>query len=131
VHQRTDGRRDENGLGRAGAEEHRVALRLVEIAERREEEIVVDHLHLTPADEVRHAELVDRAHFEEVHTVLEARRVDVRDPAAEHRRRVVGIRRRDVGPRVAVHRALQDAAVHQHFHARHAVGVGGPAGDRE
>ena len=66
-----------------------------------------------------------------MHAVLDLRGLHVRDPAAQQRRRKIGIAVADVGPRVAIHRALQHAAVDQHFHAGDAVEIGRPAIERE
>ena len=130
----TNRRRDDRRAGvhaALRAVQHGVAERLVDVAERLEVLFAVEDLDLAAADQARHAEAIGGAHFEKMHTVLNARRVDVGDESAEERSGKVGERRADVGTRVAVHRGLQVAAVDLHVDAGDAVRIRGPADDRE
>ena len=127
---RADRRRDQRQRAAARAVQRRVAERLVDPAERLEVVRAVEDLHRAAADDAREAAIVGGRDGERVHAVADARRIDVGDVPAEQRTRKVGIRRADVGPRIAVHRRLHVRVVDLHLDAVDAVRVRRPADDR-
>src|SRR5438093_2769561 len=66
-----------------------------------------------------------------MHAILNASRIDVRDEAAEIRRRKIGEGIADIGTRVAIHRGLQNAAIDEDIDATDAIRVGRPTLYRE
>src|SRR5215212_7955054 len=103
---RVDRRREDGQLAAQRSVKHRVAKRLIDDAEWAEEAFAVEDLNLPPADLLLHAEAVDGTNRELMHTVLDARRVDVRDPAGKQRTRKVWECVADVRPRITEHRGL-------------------------